>query len=223
MFCSRVQNVHGLSILINFSGCETFQRPGFMQQILCHRLRISDFFLLMMQYKLGNQFCIYSSAEVWAPFISAFCGNNCDLFKAFKLQFPTADVVEADIHGNQSKWARVAVQRVGSVLLSNSYRIPPTWALPPSSVVWGLVLVSWGVLLPFTVPASYSLSFIFPPYGAFKEETLLFLWPSSASSKMSWLNPCGMTASHGPLLTAANSFSSHQVILKQELWSCIGG
>lgn len=111
-----------------------------MQQILCHRLRISDFFLLMMQYKLGNQLCIYSSAEVWAPFISAFCGNNCDLFKAFKLQFPTADVVEADIHGNQSKWVRVAVQRVGSVLLSNSYQIPATWPLSPSSVVWGLVL-----------------------------------------------------------------------------------
>lgn len=140
MFCSGAPNVHGLSILINFSGCQTFQRPAFIQQILCHRLRISDFFLLMMQYKLGNQLCIYSSAEVWAPFINAFCGNDCDLFKAFKLQFPTADVLEADIHGNQSKWAHVAGQRVGSILLSNSYPIHAIWALVPSLVVWGLVL-----------------------------------------------------------------------------------
>lgn len=73
------------------------------------------------------------------------------------------------------------------------------------------------VFLPFTVPASYSLSFISPPYWAFEEETLLFLWPSSAPSKMSWLNLCDMTASCGPVLTTANSFSSQQVIIKQEL------
>ncbi|XP_072726265.1 myoglobin isoform X1 [Ciconia boyciana] len=44
---------------------------------------------------------------------------------------------------------------------------------------------------------------------AFKEkETLLFSWPSSASSKTSWLNPCGMTASLSPKLTAANILNS---------------
>lgn len=90
------------------------------------------------------------------------------------------------------------------------------WLLLWQFRVW--CQVSWGSFAAIYSPiASYSLSFLSRPYRAFKEDTLLFLWPSSVSSKMSWLNPCGMTASRGPLLTAANSFSSQQVILKQAL------
>lgn len=124
-----------------------------------------------MQEEVGNRLCIYSSAAVWTPFIAAFCGDSCDLFKGLSLHtaVPCSRCSRSRYPRRGGKMNSSCCSKAS--LHRNHWQIPSSWHLKTGfgSFFSGLGLGgregrSLGeLMLQFIFPASYSSALSFLP------------------------------------------------------------